>query len=321
MSRAKMDSLYTYPIAGHRPDLIPYTGGKSELVGNIVPLIDHAIEEFNVTDYYELCGGGARMLLNLPFSGLTKRVYNDIDTGMAALFYCCSQRDLVPKLMALLEQKGVGAEVFNEVKQQREQSILGVDCYDLVTAAACTFLLLRQSQKARQESFNNKLMELNNMRLYMDHIYRLPEFLETLEGIDVTKRSVFDILMEDRDWSKSFIYLDPPYHPDSTMAQNKNYKFNWTKEDHDKLVKLLLDRPLGKVALSGLDNPSYKLLVEAGWTRIYLKNLRVKSSTSKQKEEDEESKEQRHQKEEVWINFDIPNSLEEEISEWEPDPQ
>src|SRR5690606_13413643 len=97
---------------------------------------------------------------------------------------------------------------------------------------------------------------------------------------------------------------------------NDHYEENWTIDDHAELVKLLLYLPLGKVALSGLDNPCYKRLVEAGWRKIPLKNMRKKSSIPRAK-----NKEQLRQKEEVWVNFDVPRHLEQWVNEYESDPQ
>ncbi|PAD76371.1 DNA adenine methylase [Paenibacillus campinasensis] len=299
MSRTKMDSNFYYPDIGHNDGIVPYVGGKAGLIGHIVPLIDYAIRSYGLEEFHELCGGGARMLLNLPFTHLNKRVYNDIDTGMATLFYCCSNFELLYQLKKILAQKRIGKDVFEEAKQRCDKGILGEDSYDIVTAAASAYITILQSEMSLQEVYKKHLEQ----QTYLNRVYRLHEFNSTLKGIDVTNNDVFNILTTDYDWSKSFIYLDPPYHPEA-MASKKHYRVNWKKEKHDLLVELLLELPLGKVALSGLDNSSYVQLEEAGWKKIYLKNLRVKMSRNGL-----------YQMEQIWINFDIPPLLEAQVRE------
>ncbi|WP_435922092.1 DNA adenine methylase [Paenibacillus sp. DYY-L-2] len=300
MSRKKLEDDFYYPDTEHEDSLVPYVGGKAALIGHIVPVIDYAIRHYKLNEFHELCGGGARMLLNLPFGGLHKRVYNDIDTGMAALFYCCSNLGLSYRLTKRLLQEGIGEEVFQEAKRLCKEGVLGENGYDMVTAAACAYIAIRQSERSMQKKYKQSLYWKN----YRKHVCELHSFYQTLRGIEVTNDDVFRILASDYDWSKSFIYLDPPYHEEA-MATKKHYRNNWKKEHHDRLVELLLERPLGKVALSGLDNSSYVRLEEAGWKKIPLKNLRVKLSSKG-----------RHQLEQLWINFDIPFWLEVKVREF-----
>lgn len=309
MSSSKLQPLIQQPMMQEN-HIVPYIGGKKDLIGNIVPIILDAIEEYSLEEYHELCGGGARMLLHLPIPSL-RRVYNDIDAGMSALFTCCSRSELVSELIDQLVQKGVGEDVFQEAVDLRKTKTIGEDGYDLVTAAACAYIVARQSIKSMRTSFNHTLTEPKKTMKYIERIHALAWFPMILDGIEVTNESVFDILERDRDWSKSIIYLDPPYHPEA-MTTNDHYgKFSWTVEDHERLVKLLLERPLGKVVLSGLDNRSYKPLVEAGWRQIPLKNMQKSSS----------GKPGRKQKEEVWINFGIPRELEKWVNEYVPDSE
>jgi len=289
-------------------------------VGNIVPIIAYAIRAYLLSEYHELCGGGAHVLLHLSILRLCKenlrkqlhtRVYNDADIGMSALLYCVSKHDLWPQVRNLLLRAGVSEKVFRAAKRQLEQGTIGEDGYDLVTAAACAYIVARQSQIARRTSFDHTLMEPDKIKNYMEQVNNLREFHNIFAGLTVTNESVFDILERDRDWSKSIIYLDPPYHPEAMTTDDHYGKFSWTVEDHERLVKLLLERPLGKVVLSGLDNRSYKPLVEAGWRQIPLKNMQKSSS----------GKPGRKQKEEVWINFDIPRELEKWVNEYVPDSE
>ncbi|OPG94623.1 hypothetical protein B2I21_30475 [Chryseobacterium mucoviscidosis] len=56
-----------------------------------------------------------------------------------------------------------------------------------------------------------------------------------------------------------------------------------------------------KVALSGYENECYGRLEAAGWRRLYLKQVHVSSAATG-----------RWNDEYLWINFDIPASLEDQ---------
>lgn len=58
-----------------------------------------------------------------------------------------------------------------------------------------------------------------------------------------------------------FIYADPPYEP--STRKNRIYKHEMTKEDHKKLLEIILQHP-GPVMISGYDNDLYNDLLE-GW--------------------------------------------------------
>ncbi len=79
---------------------------------------------------------------------------------------------------------------------------------------------------------------------------------------------------------------------------------SWTQADHESLVERLLLTNM-KVALSGYDNTCYKKLEEHGWKKLFLKEVFVSSSTVSKRRSDEY----------LWINFEIPSSLEEQVCE------
>lgn len=299
-SRSKKHNVY--PNSGHRRSIISYIGGKAQLVDNIVPIIDYAIHGYHLNAYYELCGGGARMLINLPHSNLQKRVYNDIDEGLAALFTCLTQPTLLYNLMTTLDEWGVSEERYQWVKQLRESSRIGDEGYDVITAAACAYVINQQSRAATQGSYDRSSLTPNRMRSYFRRVRELDKFLTTMLGVEVTNRDVFSWLQERRDWSKSFIYLDPPYVPDQ-MHLDDHYNVNWTRDDHERLVNVLLTHQ-GTIALSGYDNDVYSRLVDKGWTKIYLKRVHVSSAAIG-----------RFQDEYLWINFVIPTTLLDQVSE------
>lgn len=300
---AKTKRPAVYPEKGHRPSLIPYIGGKSQLIGSIVPLIEYAVEHYQLDEYWEVCGGGARMLLNLPPTRLSKRVYNEYDESLCALFHCLTIPELTYELIEVLERQGVGEDVFLRAKQLKENCKVGDEGYDVVAAAACAYIVASQSRAAMQQIFNPCMLTPNRKQSYMNRIRTLHTFFTTTEGLVVRNENVLQLLREPRYWENCFLYIDPPYAPEE-MCQDEHYSLNFTSNDHEQLVDLLLKLPNAKIALSGYDTPIYQRLVDHGWKKMFLKSVHVPSAVVG-----------RYQDEYLWINFDIPNHLEEQVSE------
>jgi site-specific DNA-adenine methylase len=302
MKTLKPKRRHVYPEKGHRQSLIPYVGGKSQLLGSGVPIIEYAIEHYYLDEYWEVCGGGARFLLNLPPSKLSKRVYNEIDESLCALFYCLTKPELTYELMEMLERQGVGEDVFLRAKQLKENGKVGEDGYDVVTAASSAFIVATQSRAAMLTAFSPPILTPSGRKRYLNRVRTLDRFLTTTKDIVVMNEDVLSLLSQSRDWSNSFLYIDPPYTPDQ-MSQDDHYSVNWSNADHERLVDLLLENQQAKIALSGYDSPCYhRLERDGGWEKLFLKTVHVSSAVTG-----------RYQDEYLWINFEIPASLEETV--------
>lgn len=298
---------------GHPHSVISYIGGKSALIPNIVPIITYAAQAYGLTHYYEMCGGGARMLLNLPINLFEHRLFNDLDRGLSALFCCLGSKEYLYDLMALLEDLGVGEEVFLRAKHAREYEARmlsqGSDFrLDIVTSAAYVFILAMQSRAADMETFDfSRVKDQKRLRSYFKRVRELDLFYSTLADIEVTHGDCRELLKLLNGRDDAFAYLDPPYTPDQMVLKDHYGARSWTLVAHEQLVDLLLDTSGLKVALSGYDNPCYDRLVSAGWQKLYLKNVFVASSSEARRRNDEY----------LWINFDIPASLLDQISEFD----
>lgn len=294
---------------GHPSSVISYIGGKSALINNIVPVITYAATTYGLSSYYEMCGGGARMLLNTPPTIFNHRAYSDMDIGLCNLFACLGDKGCLYDLMALLEDLGVGEEVFIRAKHAQEYEARmmshGSD-FELnrLTSAAYTFILAMQSRAADMDTFDNsRVSDPKRLRAYFKRVRELDRFYPTLADVEVTHgdcRELLDLHGED---SLAFGYFDPPYAPQSMVLTDHYGERSWTVNDHELLVDKLLVANM-KVALSGYNNESYARLVEAGWERLYLKNVHVSSAANGRRSE-----------EYLWINFKIPSSLLAQISE------
>ncbi|MEF2969113.1 DNA adenine methylase [Paenibacillus sp. M1] len=289
--------------------VISYVGGKSQLVPNIVPIIEFAAREYGLSDYYELCGGGARMLLNLPPNLFERRVYNDMDRGLCNLFACLGDKNYLYELMALLEEQGVGEDVFLKAKHAREyeaRMLLNGSDFELdrVTSAAYAYIVTQQSRAAMMTKFDmSRVTDKGRLQSYFKRVRNIDRNYSIFSGVEITCGDVFEWLDLLRGKNNGFVYLDPPYIPDSSMVLTEHYGGNsWLVADHERLVDKLLDIGDIKVALSGYNNECYSRLENAGWRKLYLKEVHVSSSAVGRKNT-----------EFLWISFSLPKSLEEQV--------
>jgi site-specific DNA-adenine methylase len=301
---------FGYDTEKHASSVISYIGGKHALIGNITPIIEYCGRSYGLTHYYEMCGGGARMLLNIPSTLFDYRSYNDMDLGLCQLFACLGDRDGVYALIAKLEELGFNEEVFFRAKHAREfESQIMARGHghglDRVTAAAYTFILALQSRAADMDTFDRARVSSAVRRdSYFKRVRRLDRFYPTLKDVEVTQGDCRELLDMYGWQSNSFAYLDPPYCP-KTMVEEVTYAHSWTNEDHELLVDKLLTTNM-KVALSGYDNDIYASLVNNGWKKLFLKNVHVSSSANG-----------RRKNEFLWLNFDIPSSLEDKVCQFD----
>lgn len=86
------------------------------------------------------------------------------------------------------------------------------------------------------------------------------------------------------------VYCDPPYYP-TTRQRQKVYAFDYTADDHERLLALLVRLPC-RVMLSGYANPLYDKAL-AGWNRS---TFAAKTHTMVRQET-------------VWFNFEPPACL------------
>lgn len=309
MSTAKRSSSFSFNN-GHPSSVISYIGGKSQLIPNIVPIITYAANAYGLSSYYELCGGGARMLLNTPSSLFEYRTYSDTSIGLCSLFACLGDKDYLYDLMAMLEDLGVGESVFLRAKGAQEYASrmmsLGSDFeLDRLTSAAYTFILAMQSRAADMNTFDSsRVSDHKRLRAYFKRVRELDRFYPTLADVEVIHgdcRELLDLHGED---SLAFGYCDPPYAPQSMVLTDHYGERSWTVKDHEILIDKLLVSNM-KIALSGYDNECYARLVEAGWQRLYLKNVHVSSAANGRRGD-----------EYLWVNFKVPSSLLAQISEF-----
>lgn len=278
--------------------IISRMGGKYQLVDNIVPLITQCAVDYDITTYAELCGGGARVLLNLPNNLFEHRIYNEIDIGICSIFQVLQNKLYTAEMMSMLEKYRYSREVFkmacDELKRDRSESNLNV-----VERATYTYIASTQSRASNMVTYSPSGEYEQG---YYEKISKLKDYSYLLEDVEIQNQDCMVLLEKYKNNENILIYLDPPYVP-YTMNHPKTYGDNsWNTEHHQKLVDKLLETHC-KVILSGYDNPIYGALEDAGWLKIKLKEAHIASSVSDRKES-----------EYIWINFEVSSYILQKIS-------
>lgn len=110
------------------------------------------------------------------------------------------------------------------------------------------------------------------------------------DGIDLFCMRAEEFLQSYSFTGGELLYVDPPYHP-STRRQARVYKHDYSHEDHERLLGILVRLPC-RVILSGYANPLYEQML-AGWRT---QTFRAKTHTDLRVET-------------VWLNYEPPAQL------------
>jgi DNA adenine methylase len=98
---------------------------------------------------------------------------------------------------------------------------------------------------------------------WMSILEQLPEIHRRVRRVQIEHKD-FRAILADYDTPETFFYCDPPYHPET--RRDGTYENELTAEDHEELVKILLNIK-GRAMLSGYAHPVHRQLEAAGWER------------------------------------------------------
>ncbi len=223
-----------------RLNLIPYVGGKSFLLKNLLPLIPpHKI-------YVEVFGGGAALLLNKPPSGT--EVYNDIDSELVNLFMIIRSNpaEFRHRLNGLpysreLFQRWSGQFKMNDLPQdpvERALRFYYVASSSMSGKFGHGWSFGRTGKKWRRTMLNRKLEAIHSrlINVIIDHLD-------------------FRACIKNWDSSDTFFFLDPPYYD----RPKELYRYPITERDHIDLAAIL-KQTLGKWLLTYGDHPHIRKL-------------------------------------------------------------
>jgi site-specific DNA-adenine methylase len=97
--------------------LFPYVGGKSVLAMNLVEIVDYAYSRHPyISTFVDACGGGGRLILNLPRRG--RQIYSELDPSLSNLFWAVADMGRVIELIRRLEKIPVNEKTYKKMTQR-----------------------------------------------------------------------------------------------------------------------------------------------------------------------------------------------------------
>jgi len=236
---------------------IIYFGGKGNMVTKLLRLIPpHDV-------YVEVFGGGASLLFAKEPSKI--EIYNEIDQNIVSLFKVIKDINLANKFQLLATLTPYSREEFSFCKENLD------NCNNLLDKAYTLFIISRQSFSGSMGAWGTSLTTsrrgmANHISSYLNTLLSIPDLSNRLTNVKILEKD-FRVVIPQLDSVNTFFYLDPPYVP--STRRNGGYKHEMTIEDHEDLLKLIVNIR-GKVMLSGYDNELYKSYLDGrdGWHRI-----------------------------------------------------
>jgi len=229
-----------------------YFGGKFHLLNKLLPLVPkHKY-------YIEAFGGAGNLLINKEPSYM--EVFNDINGDIANFFKVLVDEEKFERFYRKVSLSPYSREFWKWCKETYKE------CEDEVERAFRWWVVVEQSfgGQGRTWSFSVKKSKTSK---YLSRIELLPKIHARLQRVVIENKHWKDLLdtYSGCDFNEEFIYLDPPYLPQT--RKSGKYEYEMTYEDHEELIDYLLTHRR-RVMLSGYDNELYQKLEKYGWKKI-----------------------------------------------------
>ena len=238
---------------------ICYFGGKGRLVAKLLKYIpQHKY-------YIEAFGGGASLLFAKKPSDF--EVYNDLDSGLVNFFRVLRDEEKFKKFYKEVCLTLYSKEEYNYCKNTWKN----ID--DEVERAYRWYIVARMSFAGNfGKSWGFAVKEISRnmagtVSRWLSVIELLPEIHQRVMRVQIENKHWRDLLdtYSGYDFNEEFIYLDPPYLPDT--RRDGKYKHEMSYKDHKELIDYLLTHNR-RVMLSGYDNDLYRRLEKKGWRKV-----------------------------------------------------
>ena len=236
-------------------------GGKGKLVSKLLKYVPPHVY------YLEAYGGGASLLFAKKPSEF--EVYNDIDGDLVNLFRVLRDEQKFEKFYRKVCLTPYSREEYNYCRTTYE------NCEDEIERAYRFFVLVRQSFSGSKDSWSYSVREcckkmVDAVSRWLSIIDLLPAIHERIMRVQIENLPALECIEKYGsawNYDESFIYLDPPYLPET--RREGGYKYEMTREDHEELIKYLIkNQNRNKFMLSGYDNELYRELENEGWQKI-----------------------------------------------------
>jgi len=263
--------------------IIQYPGKKNYIAQWIV---DHFPNGYQEMTYLEPFFGSGSVFFHKERS--TVETINDIDGEISNLFL--QIRNNPDELISLLK---------NTLWCRDEYDLAYEETDDPIEKARRCIVRFWFTVGANVRGKNGMRFEIKKNTGGLNYFHlKLPEMISKLSErlkhnkkniVQIENRSVFELLpIYNRE--NVFMYLDPPYLLE-TRKNKKVYRFEFTDNDHEELLKLITNSK-AKIIISGYENKLY---------REYLSGWRFEIKTTKDQAGNKKC-------ECIWLNFEDTQS-------------
>lgn len=234
---------------------LKYPGSKWKIAGQLAELIP------GHHSYVEPYFGSGALLFNKPPSDI--ETVNDLDSEVVNLFRCIQQD--AGRLARLAMTTPYSREVYEG--QFRE----GASGYASRYQRAAGFLArCWQGHGFRtgggMVGWKNDVVGRERMYALWNW-YRLPEWIveaaERLRGVQIECRPALEVVRR-FDYPEVFMYLDPPYLPE-TRSSGRQYVHEMGREEHEEMLETVLGSR-AKIMVSGYESDMYNRYLK-GWRK------------------------------------------------------
>lgn len=231
---------------------INYTGGKTKLLNQILPLFPDDIQ-----DFYDLFAGGASVALNAKKSG--RLFINDINSNVIALYKFLSNantQDVLNGIFQLIAKyklsetskygytiyktdssqglKNINKSNYERLRDDFNKGIFKNEGKFIAFYVLITFAFNNQIRFNRDGKFN---MPVGKRDFNIKMQEKLTLFMEALKSNNIIFSSLDFRDFQNYNFSeKDFVYIDPPYLL-STASYNENG--GWSEKDEIDLLEFL----------------------------------------------------------------------------------
>jgi DNA adenine methylase len=259
-------------LYGRMPVCYPFVkwaGGKTQ----ILPKLDRYIPSGGFSRYFEpFLGGGALFFyLTTERKNTSCSCYYISDINYELMNAYLVIRDNVERLISLLEQHQITykAKTYPEGQEEYYYQLRGINPKGLSnTERAARFIALNKTcfnglyRVNRQGLFNVPCGDYKNPRICDSSNVRNVSIALRYCNVTIKVSNYKEMLLENAK-EGDFIYLDPPYSPESLTAYFTNYtSFGFDNRDQQQLATVFreLDDRGCKVLLTNSDTPFIKNL-------------------------------------------------------------
>ena len=233
----------------------PCVGGKSRLVEDLSKIVEEQADKGNVTEVYDLCGGGGKIILSLDRKKFKRLGYNEYEYGVATLMAMLKERDnisiinnkvqfILDKVLTLgdaADKESILRALFQVAKNY---VVCGYDNHkdvDSITAAALTTIviygsvhsnrntILYNAKDTKGDVFCRFEKRLSNIRSYIN---TFTDIHAGIENVDCTNTDCFELIEKHKYNPNVLLVIDCPYYNSVNTYEN-----DWSYVMHKRLVK------------------------------------------------------------------------------------